>query len=242
MLYIGVLRIEKSDSVSALLASLPEKIGERLGKRKNENEKRLGIGAYALLFRLCSQIIGEDSEVPEILYTGEGKPYFSEEKDNESLQNKIKFNISHDGELATVCICDSGEEVGIDVQSESRRKISLERIAERFFSPFRNPKESVKREEIESRDVSLSFYVISDGEIEQVSDESFALSSEASEFLSRWTLLEAALKADSRGFGAVEESDAVLGAVRTHTFSLSVSDREYAVSAAVMKTNLGDKK
>ena len=235
MLYIGVLRIKKEDNIDLLMKSLPEKTAERLSARRNEKERRLSAGAYSLLSKLYKKALGADDEMPQILYTGEGKPYFEEEKDNKSLQNEVKFSISHDEEAAVVCLGVGDGAVGIDVQSEPRRRISLDKIAERFFSPFKNPKAEVTREKIEKDEITLSFYEIRDGEIADAEEEVFAFSDNPSEFLAKWTLLEASLKASSRGFSAIEERDAILKRVRTRTFSLVLSGREYAVSAAAMK-------
>jgi phosphopantetheinyl transferase len=235
MLYIGVLQIREEDDISALSVSLPEEIRERIEKRRNEKERRLSVGAYSLLRTLYGRALGESVEIPEILYTGEGKPYFCGQNENSGLQGQIKFNLSHDGELAVACLSDSADEVGIDVQSEPRRRISLEKIAERFFSPFRNPKERAEREKIDKGEVSLSFYGISDGKITEREGDGVDIRDTAPQFLERWTLLEASLKAAACGFSAPEERDAILRRVRTLTFSVTLSDREYAVSLAVMK-------
>ena len=235
MLYIGVLRIKKEDNIDLLMKSLPEKTAERLSARRNEKERRLSAGAYSLLSKLYKKALGTDDEMPQILYTGEGKPYFEEEKDNKGLQNEVKFSISHDEEVAVVALSLHDGEVGVDVQSEPKRRINLEKIAERFFSPFRNTKEVVEREKIEKGDISISFYKIENGQICDAEETGFSISDTPSEFLMRWTLLEASLKASSYGFSKVEDRDAIVNRMRTRSFALALFDREYAVSVAIMK-------
>ena len=235
MICIGVLRIREEDNLTGLTDFLCEKTRERIEKRKSEKEKKLSLGAYSLLEKMYKKSFGDSVEMPEIVYTGEGKPCFEEEKDNKSLQNEVKFSISHDEEVAVVALSLCDGEVGVDVQSEPKRRINLEKIAERFFSPFRNTKEVVEREKIEKGDISISFYKIENGQICDAEETGFSISDTPSEFLMRWTLLEASLKASSYGFSKVEDRDAIVNRMRTRSFALALFDREYAVSVAIMK-------
>ena len=166
MLYVGVLNTEGLIADEGFLQKLPKEVRERVRSTKNEGEKRLRAGAYALLLELykeCAREHGLSAKMPEICYTGEGKPCFFA---NDSLHNVPKFSISHDALLSVVALSFGDEQVGVDVQSLPNGRVRLERVAERFLMPLRRLDVQFSRGESEAfeceDDISptYSFYEI----------------------------------------------------------------------------------
>lgn len=77
--------------------------------------RTMGMGSYADLF------------TPDMLeHTPDGKPFLADLPD-------IHFNLSHSGDYIACAFSD--REIGLDLQEHSRTRISILRIAGRFFSP-----------------------------------------------------------------------------------------------------------
>jgi phosphopantetheinyl transferase len=241
MIYIGIINVEKinEDNLS-FLSEMPIGIIEKIKNTKNKKEKKLRIGAYSVLAELYKILMGKDVSLPEIFYTGEGKPHFNTNNDNNSLPRAPVFSLSHDGVIACVSISDDCGEVGIDVQTMPRRRIAMERIAERFFAPFSKAEvndESNEKGILSSVETKIFFYDFIDGKISTSQNIGIELneipySSVKDDFIAKWTLLEATLKMSGAGIGCSEDIKEKGFAQKTKTFSFSVGVEKYALTVA----------
>ncbi len=109
----------ESELFSALLQRVPKWRRERIERQKNESEKRLSLGAWALLTEALRRN-GEDA--PRFAFGENGKPFLENNGD-------LFFNLSHSGN--TVMCAVSSRPVGCD--TEAVRPRSLE-VARRFFA------------------------------------------------------------------------------------------------------------
>ncbi len=239
MIYLGIL--ELSEKISDVYADkLGDAVKNRINEAKNPESRIARLGAYSLLVGMYDYLKGEccfQEKMPQICYTGGGKPYFLE---NNSLQNAPKFNISHDLGLA-VCVISNSCEVGVDVQSMPKRRLNLSRIADRFFAPLRRIDPLIPEEpEDDELEVSVLFFTECGGELSLSELDKLSLKRvrdalSSSDFLSKWTLLEAVLKMSGGGFGDSAAANELLANSDTVTFSLKHNGDEYFISAAVGK-------
>ncbi len=83
-----------------------------------EDAKRCILGEAML--RCCYTTLFHQKELPEIISSDYGKPYFASEKN-------VYFNISHSGKWVVLALAD--EEVGIDIEQIQRQPDSLMKTA-----------------------------------------------------------------------------------------------------------------
>ncbi|MBO7304551.1 MAG: hypothetical protein J6V09_04955 [Clostridia bacterium] len=209
MIVLGIIDVRQIE---------PERVGDvsqnqlflRAKAAQNTDEVRQKLGAYYLLSYLVREHMGADL-LPEIYYTSFGKPYFKD-------SSELRFNISHDRCFAAVILSDGECEVGVDIQSMPDRKIRLERIRERFFAPldYLSGKNDKNTKKINTHPVLPEFFSVkqtADGyaaekmrdmtDIEIISGDDTA----ELEFLTKWTLLEATVKAMGEGMSAYRDSE-----------------------------------
>lgn len=249
MIYIGVLNTENLNPESEkVIERIPEEVREKVENTKNENEKRLRAGAYILLdeiYKKYAENAKKSPEMPQILYTGDGKPRF--ESVNKGLQNAPFFSISHDTSLSCVAISDGNLPVGVDVQSLPRGRVRIEKIAERFLAPLRRLDVQFARGEMmgeviyeDEPSVKFFFYEIKDGCLCLTPEEKFykteiSRNDAEADFLAKWTLLEAIIKASGGGFGEASSVGQLTDGVISKTVTLSVAKRKYALTVAEIK-------
>ena len=223
---------------------IPERVGDvsqnqlflRAKEVKNTDEARLKIGAYVLLSHLAREYMGADV-LPEIYYTPMGKPYFKENSD-------WQFNISHDRDLCAVILSNDYSALGVDLQSMPDRKIRLERIRERFFAPlnYLSGKERDEGQKANTLPLLLKFFTA----IEQGGTYATAALEEPTgfdiifyedtaelDFLTKWTLLEATVKATGEGISTYRDTEKL----DTHTsvYAFRRDGHTFSLSAAAVK-------
>lgn len=249
MLYIGVLNTENlNPECEKTIETIPEEVREKVENTKNENEKRLRAGAYILLCEMYKEYAKnteKNQKMPKILYTGDGKPYF--EDVNKNLQKPPFFSLSHDASLSCAVISDGELPVGVDVQSLPRGRVRIEKIAERFLAPLRRLDVQFSRGEMmgevvyeDEPEVKFFFYEIKDGCLcltpeEKFSKTEISRNDAEADFLAKWTLLEAILKASGGGFGEASSVRRIADGAISKTVTLSVAKRKYALTAAEIK-------
>ncbi len=187
MIYIGFFDTGELSVPDGALLGLPGSVREKISAKKDKNEKKLCTGAYLLLEKMYSKhYLNENTKefsdntekatvLPEIVFSESGKPRFVkteehvEECETRQEQNKYpmpSFNISHSGSISAVVITDIYDSIGIDVQCEPRLRGTLERVAKRFFAPFRKgvtEGESVRNKGLVIEDeIEIEIYTVSD--------------------------------------------------------------------------------
>jgi phosphopantetheinyl transferase len=139
----------------------------------------------------------------EIKKTAEGKPYFEDKR-------YPAFSISHTEGAICVAISDSAESVGVDIEKYSDR-LQSNRLTDRFF-----PSLTVGENEISDIEIMTA----EDTRIEENTDIVF-------------TLGEAIIKCDGRGFAAAREAQALSEKMRSASFKLTAKGKTYALSVAI---------
>ena len=172
-----------------------------------------------LLLRLYSES-GATGEMPEILYTDEGKACFDKENENNSLQ----IDTSYDGGVLVVAIADGCSSLGVDVQSSSRAEMLLGKIGELFARNVGSENSAIIEQQ-----VKYHFYKACAEGLTELSEEDFSpkeLSADkaSSDSLAKWTLLEATMKCTAKD-----------SSPRTKTVTFKVNKKCYAVSIAVVE-------
>lgn len=149
----------------------------------------------------------KDFSLPEaeILRTECGKPYFEAE-------GYPAFSISHSGGLIAVAITRDGGRVGIDVESADR--LCNTRLSDRFFSGLRLTGEGGP-------------------EIRTSLPEGASLAPAADTPTSRFTLGEAIIKCDGRGFAVAGEAVTLSEKMKKKSFIIKTAEGEWSLSIAV---------
>ena len=138
----------------------------------------------------------------EIKKTGAGKPYFEDSR-------YPAFSISHTDGAVCVAICDTAESVGVDIEKCSER-LRNKRITDRFF-PHLTPCEN------EINDIEI--LTEPESRIEPSADSVF-------------TLGEAIIKCDGRGFAIASEAHSLSLKMKKSSFTLTAHGADYALSIA----------
>ena len=247
MIYIGILDtsgICLSDS--RVISKIPEEVRGRVEKTRDSEQGALRAGAYMLLSEIYKRCF--DEKMPRIIYTGGGKPVFeSSNNENKALHNAPKFSISHDGSISAVVMTDDGFDVGIDVQTTSKRSIDYNKIEKRFFSQIPDLQNTVCIESlygdlnINNVCVKIVYYAYRNGELFQVPCVVFLSQNENDEneemqFLAKWTVLESALKASGEGFGGISLVKNIIKDISSQTISFVRNKRKYLLSISIMPT------
>lgn len=111
-------------SLEDLRNLLSEEELARADKLRFEKQRNRFIAARGLLRRILSRYTGEEPEELEFRYNQNGKP--------ELLNKKVRFNLSHSGDVALYAIT-LGKPVGIDVE-QMRKDVKYKELARQYFS------------------------------------------------------------------------------------------------------------
>lgn len=160
--------------------------------------------------------LGDDA--PEILYTGEGKPYFDSQNDNKSLQIDASFSSN----CTAVIITDGYCECAVDIQSSAR--VELGRLFELFGS--RGAAAGENSESEISTLVDTVILISNQNGVYEANPCDIKLSYlspllAARDSLAKWTLLESGIKCR-----ATE-------GIKTKTLLIKYKKNRYAVTIAV---------
>ena len=160
---------------------------------------------------------------------------------------ELYFNISHTDGMAVALISDEVD-VGVDIEPIIAPD-RADRIEKRYlqgFSPelscftpeiYLYDAPSGQAERIELFSDSLKKYKISLERISNLQEEPHVKTkttdkTRCRKITSLWTMLEAALKCDSRGFFGYSDVDAVLKECEISSFYLSLNDKTYSLSVS----------
>ena len=211
-----------------------ETVKNRIEKSASESEKKLRTVAYHALFLTLERFFRDGTlnvEKVELRYTGAGKPYVTGfDCDNNCLQNMPSVSVSHDKGVAVVAVSDF-QRIGVDIQGDSIPKRRMERIAARFLS-------SAKKEERETEQIgeTIKWFLAKENAIFELTDidlvKEISKPAENLDFLSKWTRLEAVMKASGGGFADYPNIEELLLSAQTKSFLYADDGEEYVVTIA----------
>lgn len=174
----------------SFLSSIKPELSEYIKKPNSEEQRLARLGGYLLLYRAVRFLFGrEDFEID----FGEcGKPRFVSGGAAEGLS----FNLSHSGGLCAVTVTDEAGEIGVDLQERIDDK-RIERLKERFLNYESNALSSIEP-------IYLFGAFAPDGNclFAGIPHQSLIKGDVVSEPTDSWSLTEAILKCDGRGFSA----------------------------------------
>ncbi len=212
--------LTEEGGIDSPFSLLPEVLKEYIKKPKNEDMRLSRLGGYLLLFHTVRFLFGEFDF--DIDFNENGKPYFKN-----GITKGLSFNISNCEGLCAVTLSDDISCVGVDIQSD----ISEERekkLKERFF----NGKIDC-RENIEVIYLFAGFSAYGDCMFAEIPITSLKHADPNECFSDRWSLCEALMKCDGRGFGAIGDIGALLEELRFQTVGISYKGKRYSLSTAV---------
>lgn len=124
--YTDVSSLEDEDVFAKYYNMVPLMRREKTDRFRFDKDKRLSLGAGALLKKMLLEAGVDENSTDKIEYNSKGKPFLPDYPD-------IHFNLSHSGTKALCVISDY--EVGCDVETI---KCADMKLAGRFFSSVEN--------------------------------------------------------------------------------------------------------
>lgn len=203
---------------------LPENVRERIEKPKSEEVMLSSMGGYLLLYHVVRFLFGKEDF--NINYREDGKPEFVIHEG--SLP--ITFNISHSGGLAAVCVCDEGYDVGVDIQ-ESVDPERAERLGKRFLDFDINVKT-----ELETVYLFGAFAPDGNCMFAEIPYRSLKKGDHCTDITDKWSLTEALVKCDGKGFCQRDNVLDSLEKMCSETVKISYKGKSYSVSTAAEKS------
>ncbi len=156
----------------------------------------------------------------EITRAPNGKPML--------VGSDIHFNISHSGDLIVLAMSNE-REVGVDVQ-ENIDSARAARLSGRYFTKpiVTHPLSDAKYFYISQTDRSVDFVFM-----DKKTPDCILVPRSQNEYTDVWTVGEAILKCDGRGFEAMTQLDEIAGTAMTDTVNLILDGKRYSLTVAV---------
>lgn len=217
-------RVGISDTAKLIYSRLPKSIMERIDGTKNENQRLMRIFAYGLLNYALKLTQGDADYAIE--WGAQGKPCLT----LAGRGSDVKINLSHTEKMCAVAVSDEGD-VGVDIECEIPHD-KAERLKKRLFSDIKICAEN-KISHIEYH----LFEYSEQGEIcEARGSEKYLLEGVAEDdYTALWTMGEAMMKCDGRGFLAVGNLADLSNKMNVDTTCISLKNKRYTVSVATYK-------
>lgn len=200
---------EYKDIDPLFLESLDSYI-EASGK-KNEGERGLVSSLLVIsLSHLAS--LGEVSKMPKALKKDEhGKPYFED--------FDIGFNIAHSDNLVVIAYGEN-EKIGVDTEGEIEEK-RAEHLSARF--------PQITSLKVEKHTKKIEAYEVNEnGEVSAVN-----LDFSKEDFTTKWTMAEALMKCDGRGFSLLPSLEKLAEEMKIYTLVHNTENTKNYISVAI---------
>ena len=165
------------------------------------------VGAYLLLHRALKSVTGGEITEPIIREAG------GRLRPSGSLSH-ISISLSHTDTLAACSISTDGKDVGVDIEREHEVK-NKKKIYDRLL---KNVNQNLQALEEKTHTLSLC-----EGACAKVAEDGF---------FTRWTRLEAMLKADGGGFGSLCKIADIIPAAKAESFLIKYKGQSYYLSIA----------
>lgn len=215
---------DEEGGISSPFSLFPEELREYVRRPKTEEGKLSRLGGYLLLYHTVRFILGRVDF--KIEFSKEGKPYFAS-----SEMKDISFSISHSGGLCAVTLSDEGGKVGVDIQQETDTK-KAERIKERLYQG-----ELSTGRLYDVVYLFGGFSAFGDCMFAEIPPVALKFGDTGCDFTDQWSLTEAIMKWDGRGFGAYTELTSLAKASFSETLRLSYKGERYSVSTVYYNDN-----
>ena len=221
LMFLSDVRAICPESVMAS-GIFPEGLAGRLCHGTGEAVKER-VGAYALLSFAMEKYFGAHLSELDIEVGTEGKPRLCGRSD-------LRFNLSHSGGFAALIITDEGREVGIDIEPPTD-SVRRERLSSRMSDVLPDIKNIVETLDI----VPVTLAMDSLGRCSESMYAAETRSADGERFETRWTLLEAVIKCDGRGFSAIKSSAELCRSMAVKTHVIQYKDGNLYMSVAIQK-------
>ena len=228
-----MIRLVISKNNLGSVSPLPkDKFAALFGYKAEANPDLDTLSAYLTLDAAYKRLFGEN--MPLIIKSGTGRPEFQTKS-----KHAADFNLSHTDGVSVVAIISDGGQIGVDAERERDIK-NAPKIAERCLQNINNNlQKTLTDAEITFAEVNgdgVEFFdtvrvdALKNGEIfRSICGARLSLSDDEN-FFSRWTLLEAALKAQGSGFRLLKEAPSILSRSESLTLSLKTESADYKIS------------
>ena len=215
---------DKEGGISSPFSLFPESLRDYVRGPKTDEGRLARLGGYLLLYHTVRFLFGKARF--EIGFSEKGKPYFLSED-----MKDLSFSISHSGGICAVSVSDGGESVGVDVQEEIDEE-RCERIRERLYSG-----ELSTGRLLNTVYLFGGFSAYGDCMFAEIPPAALKIGDTGCDLTDRWTLTEAIMKWDGRGFGAYTELDSLAKESYSETLRLSYKGKRYSISTVYGESN-----
>ena len=198
----------------------------------DKNNLYIRVCAYRLLEHVYKEKYGE--QIKAIVRNDFGKPKLTDDAYG------FDFNISHTENTVALAYLEKGDKgqkygsVGVDI--ETRKKLcKTEKLAQKYLKNVNNSIQIMP-----FLPFNVEFYEILLGEKNEkflpLSTPCFDAASTDldNDFFDRWTCLEAALKADGRGFAGFKDSTKTLEQAQIQAYRFAYKSNEYSLALALV--------
>jgi len=221
---IGTWQSDLSEKAEKIISD-PGTLEFILGTR-SENLREQRLHSYSILFLTLSTFFG----IEDVKIIRDGKPRVAF-----SSGEEIYFNISHRIGISAVTVSDECD-VGVDIEEEISSE-RCERIKERYLSGFEfyNTGAHKRVYYLEASNSFVACHINSNIERIMKVAEFFPDGKENEDVSSKWTALEAILKCDGRGFGALNDINTIVSKTDLSRFVVFLKGKKYFLSVATKK-------
>lgn len=211
------IKSEKEDEYEALIDSLSDYVSSS-GKKNLEERLVTSTLLYTALCYLKNR--GEIENVGALKKGEHGKPYLD--------GGDVKISISHSDDGVALAVSKTSE-IGVDMENEIDPE-RAERLEKRFFREEKISKNALENASLSKRigGENVKAYSLKNGELVS---EKFLPTDDS--FTSKWTVCEAIMKCDGRGFSALHDINGLAEKMEIISFIRECGGRKTYISIAL---------